>query len=1320
MDKETRNAIERATQKSRRLLEEDFAEQLDGVFDVRGDGRIASKGGAHLTGRQHLLRDKIVAAIDHKLSVGIRPEEAVSDYVRDAAFTALNRFAALKMLEARDLVQECVSRGDASSGFAEFCGLAPALRTADGTGYRLYIESIFDELSTEVKVLFDRRDPASVLWPTKPAFDDLLAILNHDDLTGIWAEDETIGWVYQFFNSGEERRLMREASTAPRTSRELAVRNQFFTPSYIVQFLSDNSLGRIWYEMRKGNTALRDICDFLVAQPDEPFLRAGPDSASSPSRPKRDPRSITALDPACGSGHFLLYLFTLLLVMYEEAWNDPESPAFDETGQTLREDYPTIELLQRQLPGLILKHNLFGLDIDPRCAQIAQLALWIRAQRAFKDFRVTRIDRPVIRRANIVIAEPIPGDRKLVDDFAAGLEPALLGDLFKEIVAEMRSAGELGALLSIDRKLASSIERARKAFVEHQNRQAFLPGLSLGQSGRDLDVSGIDGLAFFEQAETQLFASLQKFVSEGVNGIGVRRRLFADDAKQGIAFVELMLMRFDVLVMNPPFGDTTPTAVAYLEENYHATRLDLFAAFCQQMLNLSKPGGLVGAITPRDGFFKKTLIGWRELVLNNHMPLVADLGLGVLDGATVRVAAYILGAGTSRNPSLFFDVLDLPDREARLRAEIGTPKKYFSVSLESFRTLPLSRFLYWLPTRLWEIYHDADPLENVACTPRYGLATFDDERFCRLSFEVPTASIGRDRLWAFMSKGGDDYPYGGVSSAVVKWENDAAEMAEVNRRSNGQVAQTRRASRFYFQPAISFSNRSVQFSVRWHPANFVFSMRGPAVIPISASQAYLMGFFNSRLIRTLIQMQTASQTYTTGVLKELRWVEPDEHTRLTVEEAASEVFALIRLGLSTVETDPFFAGAFAGVSNNCRQGVSEYFVWRSRFVDELNEALPKLQLKIDDAIARLYGVSTGDIERCERSDDDDAPYAEFPPRFAFPQNEAETLVSYLWGIAIHRWQMKSDVRLPQLNDAAPLSPPGSAQRTDQISIVVEDPGHPLDIVALVEAELIAMFPNQAEERLVHLEQRLGTSLRQWVGRSFFGKHLAAYSAFGRSAPLYWQLGTPSGLYSAWLFFHAVTKDTLFRVQDEFVAPKLAHEQRQLNSMRADSGSETVAKQQKAVEDQVKLVADVQSLLDEVKRVAPLWRPFPEDGVILNAAPLWRLFPQNRPWQREIKTCWDELCAGTFDWSHVAMHLWPERVVPKCSEDRSLAIAHGIESSLWVENEDGKWCAIKNPQPTIEEMVRARTSPAVKASLKSLLEAPDVAGGTKRVRKSRAA
>ena len=221
MDKDTRNAIERATQKARKLLVEDFAEQLEGTFDVLRSGEVAKAGGSHLTPAQATQREKIVAAVDHKRAAGMDAKAAVEDYLRDAAFTTLNRFAALKMLEARQLVQTCVTKGEQSSGYLEFCGMAPGVGLLpDAAGYRLYLESLFDELSTEVKVLFDRRDPASVLWPRRATFEGLLGILNDGELAGVWGEDETIGWVYQFFNGGDERKAMREASQAPRNSRE--------------------------------------------------------------------------------------------------------------------------------------------------------------------------------------------------------------------------------------------------------------------------------------------------------------------------------------------------------------------------------------------------------------------------------------------------------------------------------------------------------------------------------------------------------------------------------------------------------------------------------------------------------------------------------------------------------------------------------------------------------------------------------------------------------------------------------------------------------------------------------------------------------------------------------------------------------------------------------------------------------------------------------------------------------------------------------------------------------------------------------------------
>lgn len=602
MDKDTRNTIERATQRARMLLQDDFAAQLEGKYDILLSGSVAHQGGVHLTKKEQMRRDKIMASIEHKRATGMEPADAVADYIRDAAFTFLNRFISLKMLEARQLVQECVTKGEQSSGYKEFCGLAPGLALlSDGEGYRLYIENIFDELSIEVRVLFDRHDPASVLWPKRQTFENLLVILNAQELANIWAEDETIGWVYQYFNSGEERRAMREASSAPRNSRELAVRNQFFTPRYVVQFLTDNTLGRIWYEMRQGNTMLVDICQYMVREQDEKY----------PERTKKDPRDLRVLDPACGSGHFLLYAFGLLLTIYEEAWNDQDSPISELTGRTIKQDYPDLILLKKNIPSLILGYNLYGVDIDPRCAQIAQLALWMRAQTAYRDNEIARAERPIIRKANIVIAEPLPGKEGMVRDFAGRLEDSSVRELFLNIDSMLSIAGELGLLIRIE-----SLLEERK-----QGQQSF-----------------------FIPLEDNIRSALESFIEEASIEGRVRRRLFVEDAAQGLGLIELARKRFDIVLMNPPFGAVSIGAKKEFEKAYPRTKNDIFAAFVERGIELLYPSSRLGAITSRTGFFLSSFQKWREEILLTKAPPVifADLGAGVLDSAMVETAAYCL------------------------------------------------------------------------------------------------------------------------------------------------------------------------------------------------------------------------------------------------------------------------------------------------------------------------------------------------------------------------------------------------------------------------------------------------------------------------------------------------------------------------------------------------------------------------------------------------------------------------------------------------------------------------------------------------------
>lgn len=644
MDKDTRSLLQRATQAARRTLEDELRAQLEGVYDIRPDGTVAAEAGRHLNedGVALRVRAKLVAAVEHHRASGRRPAEAVAALSRECAFTTLNRLVALKMLEARGIVQPCVSQGPLSSGFKEFCGLAPGLVDLPDQGYRLYLDSLFDEIGREVRVLFDRRDPASLLWPRKTALDELLGLLNDPALAGVWGEDETIGWVYQYFNGEDERRQMRAESQAPRNSRELAVRNQFFTPRYVVEFLTDNTLGRTWVEQRRGDTRLTETCRYLVRRPGEGFGASGeapqspevapagslkapqsPEVASTPPAPvraKKDPRDLRVLDPACGSGHFLLYSFDLLLVIYEEAWADADSPKSEATGHTLSTDYLSLDALRRALPGLVLRHNLYGVDIDPRAAQIAAFALWMRAQRAWKELGLKRADRPLVTRTNVVVAEPMPGEPDLLTELCQRLDKPV-ADIVRTVFEDMKLAGEAGMLLRVEDTVRRGVERLTE-----------LGGLYADQDARR-----------WERLEEGVYAALRDY-AESVGGVGYRRRLFADDAAQGFAFIELCRQTYDVVLMNPPFGGSASAFKDRLAALWPRSKQDVYAAFVERGVRALPPGGFVGAITSRTGFFLKSFQAWREEVILKDAPpsVVADLGAGVLDSAMVETAAYCL------------------------------------------------------------------------------------------------------------------------------------------------------------------------------------------------------------------------------------------------------------------------------------------------------------------------------------------------------------------------------------------------------------------------------------------------------------------------------------------------------------------------------------------------------------------------------------------------------------------------------------------------------------------------------------------------------
>jgi hypothetical protein len=751
MDKTTRDTLRKMVAQCRTLLEDATSDTLEGRFGIHlKTGKVddASQLGK-LDEHDLATRTRLLAQLEHIRAHGVSPTSSVEQLIREISFTHLNRICAYKMMEKRGLIRETVSRGMQSTGVSWFRADHPEEDHLWNLGrqaevYRHFLEWTGHERAKDVAALFDAEDPANGVFPSQAVIDNVLALVNAPELEGVWDEDETVGWVYQYFTPKELRDKARKESAAPRNSYELAFRNQFFTPRYVVEFLVDNTLGRTWYEMNQGRTQLREHCKYLVRRYDEVFLAdqaawtrpghlttdaeflldkvdelapfavgdehhlsefgravyvktqsvkpvdevehivrqwndgapedpvegttqdlwellavlATPERVAAgkvepmmtaltrianeirrrllqarrkdlstaealkapeliPFRAWKDPRELRIADIASGSGHFLLYCFDLLETIYHEAYDDAVH------GVDLRKDYPTRADLDLALPGLILGRNLHGVDIDLRACQIASLALWLRAQRSYKEAGVMQSERPTITKANIIWVAPMPGEKELLDEFLGTVESEDLRRLVKEVFEGMQQAGDVGSLLAMETDISAAIKR--------------VIGLRGGLFAKE-------DRGKWQLMHTELMKALTEYSDAVSNGERFKRTLFANDTAHGLSYIDLCETKMDVMLMNPPFGDPSTPSKKYIESHYPRTKNDLYAAFVERGIQWLVPHGMLGAISSRTGFFLTSFQKWREeIILGEARPTVfADLGYGVLDTAMVETAAYCL------------------------------------------------------------------------------------------------------------------------------------------------------------------------------------------------------------------------------------------------------------------------------------------------------------------------------------------------------------------------------------------------------------------------------------------------------------------------------------------------------------------------------------------------------------------------------------------------------------------------------------------------------------------------------------------------------
>lgn len=1253
---EQRFVLEKLLQKVRCWLEDDLSESLSGRFGIHADGRIEHLESLSLSSTELAIRRDLVAVIEY-LRAEVGSGESITRLIREAAFSHINRLIAVRIAEAIGLIPETMARGLSSVGFMDFTQLSPTVGSSDWSRFSVFIRICADELAADIPVLFDPRNPLLSLEPTEQVLNRVVdeIVITPDE---IWRAPDVLGWAYQFFNSGEERHKMRKDSPAPQDSHELAVRNQFFTPSYVVDFLVQNGLGTY---LVAGFPALVDELPLLLEAPVEPT--------------EIDLADIKVLDPACGSGHFLLGAYDILEKAWQLAGVEPAKSA----------------------PSIV--KSLWGIDIDPRVVQIAQTALLFRARRHCDA------DLPTL---NIICARALPMGQ--IDEFVEDLDDHV-ARIVRGIAGELNEAPVLGSLLKVEKRFSSEVS--------------------------DIFGTGVIEGTLAEGVNPQSSSSVKNKVLDALDSIAVAatatvlQRLFAAQAQDAVRFIDALARRYTAVLMNPPFGEPVPCTKGYLRAAYPwipTKDYNLLAAFVGRGLELCEPNyGTCGAITSRSGLFIKTFEAWRRhVLLGSRLAVLADLGSRVMEQALVEAACYVLENQTSQGKGSFVRLLKETDRPSAL---VEVVKKYrsehddsrvFKIDLATLEAIPGAPVAYWMDDSIRRLFRDFPQLEGTGSDVRQGLATGDDFQFVRAFWEVDPERIGysddqtrRGVRWVPFAKGGEYSPYWSDTYLLIDWER-GGERIRNSPNSRPQNMQ------FFFRPGLTWPRRTnSDIGFRILPAGMIFGDKGPAMVPRSGITPFeLLGWLRSRLVQTIMDAMVAagteitssgaSRSYEVGLVQQLPWVESscigklgivarrmaerrassdasDETTRRFVSlrldrgknldrclTQLKDGLELDRLVNSGAKLDP------AGLAYLDREigpyplcypertdlddRIAEFFVASIESVigELINErggsrAIANLSFVADrriEVIAHGLEVSPYSIVRVVKE------------RGLVAHGEAEKsafrLISYLVGLAFGRWDLRigrdpvkagppADLFSPPArhspgsllaDDGRPLdsTPPDYLIKLPHGGLLVDQAGHDWDIGKLVERAGEALFDSDGPLRDALEVLMTRPDLAKFLRTQFFNGHLKMYSVSRRKAPIYWQLQVPSKTWGIWLYAPKLSREMLFAIVREAEQRQRLAE-RHMDRLQREAVSKDTGRRAsqvaKEMEIEQNLAVELARFRAEAERIANIgWEPDLDDGMVLNAALLADLFPA---WPDAVEYR-DELKKGRYEWSTVSQYV----------------------------------------------------------------------------------
>ena len=780
-------------------------------------------------------------------------EEARQAAINECVFTLFNRIAAIKVMESKELFPEIITRRKENAGrsFEHNVWLEnhPEERNAEREGLKHFLSDQFDNLGEHIPLY--RNDYPYALLPTADELNEIIEQFNAieedaDCGADVWKGDDILGWLYENFNAVEKEALKQSGEKTEYN--KVSLQSQVYTPQWVVKFLVDNTLGKAYMEMFpdsciKEKYQIANIPKHQVHHP-------------------KDLRQMRLLDPACGSGNFLIYAFSLFYDLYVDQMENYER------------DYS-----RRDIPKMIVENNLFGVDLDERAAQISQIALFIKA----RELGGHRSHWPSY--TNVVSTHFFLDDYEKVKDTFETIDnlDESKRNIMRLIWGDLSNAYKFGSLVRVDETLDKILpnDANHNLFAQEQMEDMF---------------------SFKQQFMNQLRQKVNELGELGSNAYTLAK---TNDA---ISFLEIIANEYDVVVANPPYtdsGDFGTELKAFIEENYKKPlkfNSNLYACFIKRCCELAGDDGKVGMIHPHTFMFIKTFENVRKFMLEQtHINVMVDYGLDRVNlfgpGILLDATFYTLDMNIKdKTAGIYFNITANQQEKFKKGSLAQAYSDYLNGQPnDRVYTLPQSKlkgiksypFIYWISDEFREKFGSED-LDNTIYI-RQGGATGNNERTLRYFWEVDKNKISEDsnvkKEYVFYPKGGPFRKWYGNNWIVIAYHNPT--MYDYLKSHGNRLP----SESFYLQEGVTYcSCGSRGCSFRYMPSNQVISGAGPGIYPSDKFDDiyYYLGFLNSTLSTYLLECLNPTVNVTQGDIKRVPFAVPSKTQQTTIHNLSKQ------------------------------------------------------------------------------------------------------------------------------------------------------------------------------------------------------------------------------------------------------------------------------------------------------------------------------------------------------------------------------------------------------------------------------------------------